>query len=295
MPLIAAAAADPWQFHAHFDVWALVLSLVAGYVIAIRRLGPVLAPAGQPVVERKHIIRFVLGIALLWGFADWPVHDLSEKYLFSVHMVQHTVFSLIAPPILLMSLPPWLLDWLTSPRWLRFVLRKVCRPLPAALMFNGITAVSHWPAWVDLSLRSELFHFTAHFILWSTATAMWLPVVNPGVPGLPSMSRMAKMPYLFLQSIVPTVPASFLAFAETVMYKGYANAPRITSMSAIEDQQLAGGIMKVGGTMIIWGVIIVIFFRWYAESERSGRDTLTWDDVQRELDRTPPAKVEAGL
>ena len=283
-------------YHPHLSVWGLMLSLIVGYVVAIRHLGPILAPRrGEPVIERKHVLRFALGVALTWAFADWPIHDLSERYLFSVHMVQHTVFSLIAPPILLMSLPPWLLDWITSPAAVRFVLRKVCRPFPAALLFNGVIAITHWPAWVDLSLTSEPFHFTAHLILWSTATAMWLPVVNPGVEGLPSLSRMAKMPYLFLQSIVPTVPASFLAFADNVLYKAYLDAPRLTGMSVIEDQQLAGGIMKVGGTVIIWGVIVVIFFRWYAESERTGHDTLTWSDVEQEFQRTPPPKREAPV
>jgi len=283
-------------FHDHPTVWALVLSLVVGYTLALRHLGPRLAPVrGEAVYERKHIVRFVVAIALLWGFADWPMHDLSERYLFSVHMVQHTVFSLIAPPTLLLSLPAWLLDWLTSAAWLRAVLRKVCRPLPAALMFNGVTAISHWPKWVDLSLTSEPFHFVAHLILWTTASTMWLPVVNPGQEGLPSLSRMAKMPYLFLQSIVPTIPASFLAFADNLLYARYGLAPRITSMSAIEDQQLAGGIMKIGGTTIIWGVIVVIFFRWYAESERNGHDTLTWSDVEREFARTAPAKSEAPV
>ena len=281
------------QFHPHLDVIGLVMALVVGYVVALQRLGPTLAPRrGEPIYERKHIVRFVIAITLIFTFSYWPIHDWSEDYLFSVHMVQHTVYSLIAPPILLMSLPPWLLDWLTSAPWLRTVLRKVCRPLPAALMFNGITAISHWPAWVDLSLRSEWFHFAAHVILWATSSAMWLPVVNPGVAGLPSLSRMAKMPYLFLQSIVPTIPASFLAWAEQPFYQGYINAPRITGMSAIEDQQLAGGIMKVGGTMIVWTVITVIFFRWYADSERTGRDTLTWEEVETEFERVPPAKKE---
>lgn len=281
-------------FHPHFDVIGLVAALVALYVYTLRTLGPRLAARrGEPVYERKHLIRFGVAIALVFAFSYWPIHDWAEDYLFSVHMTQHTVFSLIAPPILLLSMPAWMLDFFTSAPWLRKVLRQVCRPIAAALLFNGVTALSHWPKWVDLSLTSELFHFTAHAILWGVSTAMWLPVVNPGVEGLPSLSRMAKMPYLFLQSIVPTIPASFLAFADGLLYDRYALAPRITSMSAIEDQQFAGGIMKVGGTIIIWGVIVVIFFRWYAESERSGRDTLTWSDVEQEFARTPPAKAEA--
>lgn len=281
------------EFHPHFDVIALVAALVAGYGYTLGKLGPRLAARrGESVYERKHLIRFGVAIALIFAFSYWPIHDWAEDYLFSVHMTQHTVFSLIAPPILLLSMPAWMLDFFTSAPWLRKVLRQVCRPLPAALLFNGITALSHWPKWVDLSQTSELFHFTAHAILWGVSTAMWLPVVNPGVDGLPSLSRMAKMPYLFLQSIVPTIPASFLAFADGLLYDRYALAPRITSMSAIEDQQFAGGIMKVGGTIIIWGVIVVIFFRWYAESERSGRDTLTWSDVEQEFARTPPAEPE---
>ncbi|HEX7167661.1 MAG TPA: cytochrome c oxidase assembly protein [Acidimicrobiales bacterium] len=294
MLLAHAAPGHELEFTAHPSVWLLVGAIVVGYVLAIRVLGPSLVPAGEPIVSRKQVVLFGVGVALLWTFADWPVHDLAEKYLFSVHMVQHTVFSLIAPPILLLGLPTWLLDWLTSPAWLRAALRKICRPLPAALLFNGMIAFTHWPSWVDLTLRSEVVHFLAHTMLWATATAMWLPVVNHGVVGLPSLSRMAKMPYLFLQSIVPTIPASFLAFADNVLYEEYAKAPRIWGMSAIEDQQLAGGIMKVGGTMIIWTLIVVIFFRWYADSERTGNDTLTWDDVQRELDRTPPATETAA-
>jgi putative membrane protein len=278
-------------YHPHVEVWVLVGGLATLYAMALHRLGPRLAPAGEPIVRRKQLVRFTLGLTLLWVFADWPIHDLAERYLFSVHMVQHTVFSLIAPPIVLLGLPAWLLDWMTSPPWLRAVLRRICRPLPAALMFNGVIAFTHWPAWVDLTLRSEWVHFVAHAVLWGTATVMWLPVVNPGVRGLPSLSRPAKIPYLFLQSIVPTIPAAFLAFADKVMYKPYALAPRITSMSAIEDQQLAGGIMKIGGTMIIWGCIVVVFFRWYAEHERTGRDTtLTWSEVQAEFDRTPAPK-----
>lgn len=259
----------------------LVAGLVAAYVWLVRPL------EWGVTLRRKHVACFGAGMVLLWAFADWPVHDLSERYLFSVHMVQHTVFSLIAPPLVLLGLPAPVLDRLTSAAWLRRVLRRLCRPLVAALLFNGVIAISHWPSWVDLTLRSELAHFLAHLVLWTTATVMWLPVVNPGVRGLPSLSRPAKIPYLFLQSIVPTIPASFLAFADDVLYKAYAAAPRITSMSAVEDQQLAGGIMKVGGTAILWGVIIAVFFRWYAEHERTGSDTLTWEEVSAEFDRTP--------
>src|SRR5262249_13248317 len=133
----APGAGGLLPFHPHYEVWALVAGVLAAYVVALRPLGPRVAPlrgVDEPVVETTHRVRFGLALLLVWVFADWPIHDIAERYLFFVHMVQHTVFSMIAPPIMLLGLPAWLLDWLTSPRWLRVVLRRLCRPLPAALL-----------------------------------------------------------------------------------------------------------------------------------------------------------------
>jgi putative membrane protein len=98
---------------------------------------------------------------------------------------------------------------------------------------------------------------------------------------------------------VPTVPASFLTFADEPLYKFYAHVPRIWGISAVEDQQLAGAIMKLAGGAILWGTIFVIFFRWYQRqdredkarraaerAQRAGEAVLTWDEVERELTRT---------
>ncbi|MBW3556116.1 MAG: cytochrome c oxidase assembly protein [Actinobacteria bacterium] len=286
MILASTGGGDPWAFQAHPDAWLIVAALAGGYVLALRRLGPRLAPG--PVVSRRQAWQFGIGVLLVWGFADWPVHDISEGYLFSLHMVQHTVFSLVAPAFLLLGTPDWLLRWLVRPPAVNRVLRKLCRPIPATLLFNGVIVISHWPKWVDFTVQHEPAHFGAHFLLFSASVVMWLPVLNR-LPELPVLSPPARMLYLFLQSIVPTVPASFLAFAERPMFKVYARAPRITSMSAVEDQQVAGAVMKIGGATLIWIVIVVMFFRWYQESQRDQGDILTWEDVERELERSKPA------
>lgn len=105
------------------------------------------------------------------------------------------------------------------------------------------------------------------------------------------------MVYLFGQSIVPTVPASFLTFATIPLYEVYAAAPRIWGISATTDQQLAGAVMKIGGGIVLWGTIVVMFFRWARAQERyraehpgapADHEQLTWADVERELARTTP-------
>ncbi len=289
-PLVAATirSGDPWALHPHASVFLVVALIGIGYREALRRLGPRLAPAGGPIATRRQKVQFAAGALLLFVFSSWPVHDLAEGYLFSVHMVQHVVYSLIAVPLMLVGTPGWLISWIIRP--VLPVLRRTTRPLPASLLFNAFIALSHAAGFVNFTASHELPHFAAHTVLVLLSANMWLPVLHSR-PELPKMSAPVRMVYLFAQSILPNVPSIFLAFAEHPIYQWYAHAPRVFQhFSAVEDQQLAGAIMKVSGTMIIWGVIVVMFFRWYRESERQGgADVLTWEDVERELAHTPAA------
>lgn len=280
-----ASAADPgslWQWHPHLDVWLLVAILVGGYLYAIRRLGPSHAPGGGELVSRRQAICYFSGVVMLWIGADWPIHDVAEGYLFSVHMVQHMIFSFIAAPLLLMGTPAWLLRLALRPRWLLNAVRSLTRPLAAFLLFNAVIAVTHWPALVNQSVQSELLHFTLHSILFVASVLMWWPVVDP-LPETRRLSQPGKMLYLFAQSILPTVPASFLTFGDHPIYSFYAHAPRLW-LDAVTDQRIAGLLMKLGGGLLLWAVIGVIFFRWHALEETGGGDgSLTWDDFEHEL------------
>jgi putative membrane protein len=97
-----------------------------------------------------------------------------------------------------------------------------------------------------------------------------------------------RMVYLFLQSLIPTVPASFLTFAEHPVYKFYGHVPRPFALGVLDDQQLAGAMMKVGGGIILWTLIFITFFKWYGQSQQGDPATLTWADVERELAQTNP-------
>lgn len=288
--VLAHAGPTPWEWHAHPDVWTLIIVIVAAYTYAFRRLGPRVVEPGVPVVTRRQVATLATGVVLLWIAADYPMHDIGGNFLMSVHMLQHLMFTLVVPGILLAGTPAWLLrHTLVRPRVVYAVVRRLARPLPAAILFNTVTAVTHWPALVNLSLREHPVHFVVHAVMFTTALLMWLPVLNR-LPELPSMSYPLRMLYLFLQSVLPTVPASFLTFAEKPVYRFYETVPRIWGMDVIEDQQLAGAFMKVIGGTILWGVIVTMFFRWYRQSERDKGDELTWDDVERELERTAPAR-----
>jgi putative membrane protein len=228
-----------------------------------------------------------LGVVTLWVAADWPVHDLAEGYLYSVHMLQHLLFSLVVPPLLLMGTPAWLAREILAPPVVFRAVRRLARPLPALLIFNGVLAISHWPAFVDLTLRVHATHFAAHAVLFVTALLMWCPVVAP-LPEL-RISPPGQMLHLGLQSIVPTVPASFLVFGQRPLYHFYEHVPRLWGLSAGEDQRIAGLLMKIGGGMLLWGVITALFFRWHADAEAADRAARGWRALDAEIDalRTP--------
>jgi putative membrane protein len=173
------------------------------------------------------------------------------------------------------------------------VLYRLAHPIPAAVLFNGLALLLHWQEVVNLAAENGLFHYALHAGVVTTGLLLWVPVCGP-FPEL-RLSHLAQMLYLFVTSIVPTVPAAWLTFAEGAVYEAYDIPARMWDLSVTTDQQVAGLFMKlfVGG--YLWVIIAIRFFQWasrHMEAERHGvtlseRDVLTWDQVQAEFDRHP--------
>jgi putative membrane protein len=281
--LAVSTAVSPWAWHPHYEVWMLVGLMTVGYISLLRYEGPRRVAPGEPIATRGQKICWFAGTAFLWIGADYPIHDLAERYLFSVHMVQHMIFSFAAAPLLLMGIPVWLMRAILSPPKLLKLVRNLTRPVVAFLIFNAVIAFTHWPAIVDIALHSELAHFSLHFVLFFSSVIMWWPVVDP-LTETRRLSETGKMLYLFAQSILPTIPASFLTFGSRPLYHFYEHVPRLWGISALTDQRMAGLIMKIGGGLLLWTVIAIVFFKWHAREEAGDFDTsVNWDDFEHEL------------
>jgi putative membrane protein len=111
---------------------------------------------------------------------------------------------------------------------------------------------------------------------------MWWPVMSP-LPEMPTLSPPGQMIYLFIQSLAPTIPASFLTFGRSPLYPVYASFPRIWGIGVLNDQLMAGLIMKLIGGLLLWAVIAVIFFRWFEQEQRDGLDASAHQDVRRQI------------
>jgi putative membrane protein len=318
-PLLGGVAFPHW--HLHLDVWILLVGAALLYLEAVRRervrRARGVPDAVEPVVTRGQLGAFGASLAVLLVASEWPIHDVAEGYLYSVHMVQHLLFTLVASALLLLGTPAWMARRLLGmvgdgdgapTRRLR-VVRVLSRPLAGLAQFNLVLVLSHWPAVVEATVRYHPLHFVAHAVLLVSAVLMWMPVASP-LREVPRATPPMQMLYLFLQTVVPTVPASFLTFGSHPLYHVYETFPRLWGISALDDQQTAGLIMKIVAGFYLWTIIAVIFFRWYAREEREervregarrtpavparpaaeplpapGDDVLLWEDVERELRR----------
>lgn len=290
--LLSADFPDPWRFQAKPEVWLLVGFLTAAYVYVVKVIGPRVVGEGEQVVTRRQVSAFVGAMLLLWVFSDWPVHDIGEGYLYSVHMLQHMALTYFMPPLALLATPAWFVRLIVGEGRAYRTLKWFSFPVTAALLFNAGVMISHVPGVVNASVSNGLLHYSVHVFLVTTSLLMWMPVCGP-LHEL-HMKPFPKMIYLFLNSVVATVPAGWLTFAEGVVYRLYDQPVRVWGISVTDDQQIAGAIMKLGGAIFLWTIIVAMFIKEIAKP--LGRkqtfdtvDTLTFDEVEDEFRKAPPA------
>ena len=301
MPLFAAGP-NPWEFQPHPEVWLLVGSVLAIGVFINRVIAPKV-PASTigegPAVTRRQKGFFFAGLAVLWIASDWPMHDIAEEYLYALHMFQHFLLTLVVPPLFWLATPSWLARLVITPgsagwKWLV----RLAHPVVATIIFSAMTVATHWAVVVNTSIEIGAVHYLVHLAVVTASLIMWIPVVGPWEEL--RLTPIAQCIYLFVQSIIPTVPGAWLTMANDVVYTAYARDYDVWGISAVVDQQLAGLFMKVGGGSFLWLLIIIIFFRWALGLERDEQrarivtlaDGLTYQDVTTEFERIGEPPVD---
>jgi len=256
---IDGVSLSPWDWEFHPEVWVLVAFLTGAYIYTVRVIGPKAVPEGVEPVSRKNKWAFGFAMATLWIASDWPMHDISEEYLYSAHMLQHMMLSFFLPPLALLATPTWLARVLIGDGKLYNAIRFMAKPVVAGVSFNVIIMVTHIPLMVNLSVQNGPLHYALHFLVVLLALLMWTPVCGP-IPEF-QIGPVGKCIYLFLMSVVPTVPAAWLTFAEGVVYTEYDVPVRVFGWSVEVDQQLAGAIMKTAGGIFLWAIVVTIWVR----------------------------------
>ena len=192
--------------------------------------------------------------------------------MFSVHSVEHLVLALVAPPLLLLGMHAEMKKLISIPIFIN-ILKITSKPVVAFFLFNIVMVGMHWTNVVNLMVTNSLFHFFVHSIMLLISLNMWVPVIGFNEE-IKSLSQAGKIGYMFLQSLLPTIPASFLTFGTEPIYSAYLLRENIFDISTVNDQTLAGLVLKLGGGVIIWVTILIIWLNWFKEEK-------TFDDVVR--------------
>ena len=211
---------------------------------------------------------FFTGLALIFLSLNGWLHDLSDYYLFSAHMVQHLVLTLVAPPLLIMGTPGWML----RPALRRHGVGPLARWLTSAphafVVFNVVLAGWHLPPMYGLAMAYHPVHIVQHLCFMIAATLMWWPILSP-LPELPRLPYPAQILYLFLMTIPMSLVAVCIAYSGRVLYPAYASAPRLWGITPMQDQMLGALIMWIPSGLFFFAIISVVFFRWQKEGEDS--------------------------
>jgi putative membrane protein len=239
-----------------------------------------------PPVSRVKIGVYLSGVLCLLIALEGPIHELSDKYLFSAHMVQHMLLIYAAPPLMLLGLPSWLLRPVFRLPGLLPVARALTKPIPALILFNVVFSVYHVPLYYNAVVSDHNLHIAAHLLFIVLALITWWPILSP-LPELPPLSYPLRMLYVFGQTFSGFVVGSFITNSRTLLYPFYADAPRVWGLSPMDDQKIGGLIMWVMGGTYLLLVFSAVFFAW-------ARAEGVHDDVAQPIRRPRPRLAADG-
>ncbi len=252
-----------WELHP--SVLIGDLALVALYLWAI---GPLRRRRGWASrVDPWQVVSFLAGVAFMFVALNGPLHDLSDYFLFSGHMVQHMLLMMIMPPLLLLGLPDWLLRPLLLRRGIEPIARALTHPATAFVVYNAVFIGWHFPSAYNYALEHHGAHIVEHLMFMASAVLMWWPIVAP-LPELSKLAPLLKMLYVFVFGLPMSVVAAIFSFSDHSMLPWYASAPRLFGLTPLSDQQLGGVIMWVPGMLIYWTAVTILFLRYSSREER---------------------------
>ncbi|MFO7299260.1 MAG: cytochrome c oxidase assembly protein [Actinomycetes bacterium] len=242
-----------WSWIPYPGIWAASILPMVLYTIAVRRHGE---------VDWKKARRFYAGMVVFWVASDWPLGTLGAGYMASAHMLQFLLYSLAAAPLLMLGTPEWMARAITDRlRITRVVEWLGGNYIMCAILYNALLVATHAPGTVEVLRRNQLGSALMDVAWVLAGVILWLPIISP--LGRREGAPWGRMLYLFTATgIVAIAPASFLTFTTTPVYALYELAPRVTSLTAREDQQIAGIIMKLATIPFVWSTIAVMWFRW---------------------------------
>lgn len=274
-----------FSFQALFSPYFLCF-MVALCVVYAGIIGPYRHrfAGSEPVLLYKQFL-FYTGMFLFYLAQGGPF-ELLGHMMFSFHMVSMAIAYVIVPPMILIGIPDW--------AWRSFInrfkvrqLRFLMHPILTAMLFNVLFSFYHVPQAHDVIMTNYPLHTAYYIVLLITSFMMWWHITCP-VPEYNQLSELQKMGYIFLNGLLLTPACALIIFAGAPLYAVYSD-PKVWAeamgycvpgdpsillqqfkgpaffniMSATDDQQLGGVIMKLLQETVYASMLLYVFRQWY--------------------------------
>jgi cytochrome c oxidase assembly factor CtaG len=262
--------------------WRPEIILSLGLAAAIHLVGRwrLKQRGSERLVRPWRSASYLLGLFILWIALMSPIDVLSGQFFF-MHMIQHLLLVMVAPPLLLIANPMPIAMWGMPSglrrevgRWLRpqSAFRRAVRALttPGLVWLYFVAGLVGWhdPNAYNATLEYDLVHDLEHLTFFLTAMLFWWHVIGAAPQIHKRLSRGVRIGYVL--SVVPAtaVTGIAIAFASEPIYTYYTTVPRLWNISVLQDQMLGGVIMWIPGSMMYIIAALVLISQLVRDEEQ---------------------------
>lgn len=230
---------------------------------------------------------FYAGLLLMAGSLV-ALGELADE-LFWAHMAEHLLLADIAGLLVVLGLTgpvlaPVLRLGLAEP------LRVLSHPLVALPLWAGNLYLWHVTAIHEAAVQHGGVHALQHLLFVATGANVWMCLFGP-LPKPEWFGTAAKAGYIIAVRLITSVLANVFVFGGSAFYDVYAPGERAHSISAAADQNTAGAVMMVEGSILTICLFAWLFLQAARESEE--RQQLLDDAAARGVDLDPKRAARA--
>jgi len=213
----------------------------------------------------------MLAIAVLLIALLLPMNIFGMNFMFTVHMIQHLLLSLIAPPLFLLSIPPQRIRAiLDQHQGVKRSLLLVTIPVVASLLFNGNIWLWHAPSLFQVMMSNEALHTLVNILYLVTGCLFWWPLLNPDQNEQRILPLGGLLAYLFFSDMPMMLIGAGMTFSGPLYTISMSN-PSMQMVVNAQDQQLGGLLMWVASSIFLIIVASIFFLRWMLRQEKAQR------------------------
>lgn len=227
----------------------------------------------------KQATLFAAGWATMFIALVTPLHALSQR-LFTAHMIEHELMMAVAAPLIAASAPGAAVMWALPKAWRHATARLVhagpvawtWRSLSAPAAATILHAIAIWawhvPGLFEVALERGVLHYAQHASFFFTGLLFWWTVLPRGGGG---GNLGSSVMHLFLTSMHTSLLGVLLLLSPRLWYPANSSVAQLWSLTALEDQQLAGLVMWVPAGLLYGGAALLMAGLWIRASGSGAR------------------------